>query len=634
MPMFLVELVMQGVRGIRQLVRLRFQSGFNIVAAGNESGKTTAVDTMQRLLFPTDQAGAMESLISRHTPDASRGALVVCSDDGVYYRVIQDFSKHAVNLSKYNSASKEFSLVNKNWDSTKQFMAGLTAGTSEEDFAKIFLLKREHRSGRSTSPMSTVSSAARPSAGKTASPPGKAPANQARLAELRETLRKAEEAADADYRYQSAKLALDETRKKLEALDEFDRKGSEIEATLAGLKGCENLPENLSELIEAHEQRQGQKMAEQEDLNKELDGLKAQLSTIPSVNLGTDKLFILGAVLGILSILAGVFVLTAEYANYFPIALILSLTLMAVAWYNGSRKNTQRKAVQGEVEALEKERTDLGRKFEQDGASITSYMRAVGASTIGELKEKAENYRYFLSLRADHDEGRMRILGGGQTPDALQQQFAKQQAETAELEKAARAVAQYAIDTYGIRQDIERLEGESGAAEPLSDFGAPGGDMLADSAPSAVRGHEVFLDELKIASRIGGIEMETLIPAVEAAAQRNLSAITNGKYVRIEVGHDGPPVVHTKDDTVINGAELSHGTKDLIYFCFRTGLVEALAGKRRLPFVLDDALAGFDPIRQQAACQVLRTLGSKTQIVLLTSNPTLRAAGDAAAELK
>src|SRR5512140_1600335 len=106
--MFLVEIVMQGVRGIRELARLRFQSGFNIVSAANESGKTTAADTIECLLFPVGRAGAAASLVSRHTPDASRGALVVCSDDGQYYRVIQDFTKHAVNLSKYNSASKEF----------------------------------------------------------------------------------------------------------------------------------------------------------------------------------------------------------------------------------------------------------------------------------------------------------------------------------------------------------------------------------------------------------------------------------------------------------------------------------------------------------------------------------------------
>lgn len=80
--------------------------------------------------------------------------------------------------------------------------------------------------------------------------------------------------------------------------------------------------------------------------------------------------------------------------------------------------------------------------------------------------------------------------------------------------------------------------------------------------------------------------------------------------------------------------ELSHGTRDLIYFCLRTGLVEALAGKRRLPFILDDPFAGLDPVRQQAASQVLRSLGMKTQVILFSSNPALKAEGDADAELK
>ena len=98
--MFLVELVMQGVRGIRELARLRFQRGFNFVAAGNESGKTSSVDSILRLLFPQSQSEFMEPLLSRYTPDASRAALVVFSDDQTYYRVIQDFSKLAVNLSR------------------------------------------------------------------------------------------------------------------------------------------------------------------------------------------------------------------------------------------------------------------------------------------------------------------------------------------------------------------------------------------------------------------------------------------------------------------------------------------------------------------------------------------------------
>jgi uncharacterized protein YhaN len=81
-------------------------------------------------------------------------------------------------------------------------------------------------------------------------------------------------------------------------------------------------------------------------------------------------------------------------------------------------------------------------------------------------------------------------------------------------------------------------------------------------------------------------------------------------------------------------AELSHSTRELVYFCLRTGLIEALAGKLRLPLVLDDPLAGFDPARQHAACQVLRALGAKTQVIFFTSNPALKAEGDAALELK
>jgi len=633
--MFLVELVLQGVRGIRELARLRFKAGLNVVVAGNESGKTTAADSLQRLLFPSNQTELLATLISKQAPGASRAALVICSDDGAYYRIIQDFSKRAVNLSKYNATNRDFDLLHKDWDNAVQFMAGMTAGMTEEDFARIFIFQREHHAVRTA--VSASAAAARPTPSTPGQPAGvKSSADRERLAELRETLRKAEEAADADYKYQSAKLTLEEIEKKIGSLEEIERKKAEIGSTLELLKGYEGMPEDLAGLIDDYERRQGQKLVDADELNKQIEGVKMQLAAIPTREFVADKLFIAGVAVGVLSILAGVFVLTEDQKLLFPLGVLLSLILMAIAWYNSSRKNTQHKNLLKEEEDLKTELAELEKRFQQEGATITAVLRSTGASSPAELKEKSENYRYFLSLGTDLEEQRQRSLGDLNL-EMLQQQHEQRQQEAAELEKAARAVAQYNIDTYSIRQDIERLDSAvSAASAGVSwDFGAEPQDLPAffpDSIAGGGRGG--FLEEIGIASRIGGIEMETLVPAVEAAAQRNLVAITAGKYVRLEAGHEGDPVVHAKDDSVVDYSGLSHGTRSLITFCLRTGLVEALAGKRRLPFILDDPLADLDPARQKAACQVLRALGTKTQVILFTSNPALSAEGDTAVELK
>jgi uncharacterized protein YhaN len=635
--MFIVELVMQGVRGIRELARLRFQGGFNLVVAGNEAGKTSSADSVLRLLFPRNETQAIDSLKSRITPDASRAALVAFSDDGAYYRVIEDFSKGAINLSQYHAATKEFTLMHKDWDSAARFMAELSNGISEEEYNSLYIFRREQYAVRS-GPASSPAPVPRPVVtGRPASAPKAAPAaHEARLAELRETLRKSEEAADADYKVQAGKLRLEEIRKKIDGIEDINRRYADIDKDVATLKACAELPENLGEVIEEHEHRQGEKMARTDELNKELAGLNHQIDSFPSANLMKDPLFIAGIAVAALSIAAALFVLTTEQADYFPLGILLSLTLIAVAWYKGSRKNTERKILVTEAQGLQAELADIEKSFEQGGSAISACMKATGSATTAELKDKAENYRYFLSMREEIDEQRKRMLGD-LSPEDLQAEYGKQQEEIVELEKAAAALARYNVDAYSIRQDIERLEMESSGGAP-ADFGG-GQEVLSDFSfseplPEASPAPAGILAELAMASRIVGIEMETLVPAVEAAAQRNLSAISGGKYVRLEAGQESDPLVHARDDSLHRYSELSHGTKNLIYFCLRTGLVEALAGKRRLPFLLDDPLAGFDPERQQAACQILRTLGAKTQVILFTSNPALKATGDAAAELK
>ncbi len=626
--MFLVELVMQGIRGFQQLARLRFQGGFNIIAAGNETGKSTAVDTIVRMLFPTDDPARTGTLISRAAPDASRGALVIYSDDQSYYQVIQDLSKCGVNLSKHDPATKKFMLRHKDWNSTAQFLSGLLPGLSEEDFGRIFVLRRDSCAGASPA----AAPAAAPQRARSAPPAARSSGQEGRLAELRETLRKAEEAADAEYKAEAARIRLNEASGKIGRIEESRTQAAELEERIEELRVCETFPENLVELISTHEQEQSEKLVRTDELDNDIAGLTAQRDGLPQANLLTEKLFIVGVALFVLALIAGLFVLSEDQALFFPLGVLGAVLLMVAGWYNSSRKNVQRRAVEKEIDGLVKERADIEKRFQDGGATIMKFMKAAGVETAGELQEKADNYRHYQNLQDDLRQQQQMSLGG-RSEEEVRAEIAALQQEVAGLEEAAKALSRYAVDAYSVRQEIERIESELSPGGPDLGFGEFSFNEELPQPASAGGGVNVLAD-IAVASRVSGIEMETLVPAVESAAQRNLSATSGGRYVRVEVGPDGQPTVHDKGGMQHPFSRLSHGARDLVCFCIKAGIVEAVAGKRRLPFILDDPFAGLDPARQAAACQVLRLLGAKTQVILFTSNPALRSPNDAAAELK
>jgi hypothetical protein len=446
-------------------------------------------------------------------------------------------------------------------------------------------------------------------------------------------MRKAEEAADAEYKLDAAKIRLGEIAKKLDSMADARKHAEALEMEIEKLKVCEILPENLHKLIENHEREQSEKMVRTDELAQDIESLTLQRDAIPPANMVMDKLFIAGVVVLVLAFISGLFPFAGSDL-YFPIGMLGAALLIAAGWYNSSRKNAQRKEVQTEIDGLVKERAEIEKKFQDSGATIMKFMKTTDSKTAAELKEKCDNYHHFQSQYRDLTEQQQLMLGGVNV-DELQAEYTRQQDEVAALDKAAKALAHNAVDTYSVRQEIERIEGE---LSPSShDMGSFGDSLGAEPVPAAPqppgRGVNV-LAEIAVASRVSGIEIETLVPAVESAAQRNLMAMSAGKYVKVEVGSDGLPIVHDRGGAKLAFDTLSHGTREMACFCLRTGLVEAIAGKRRLPFVLDDPFTAFDPARQKAACQLLRVLGTKTQVILFTSNPALKAANDAAAELK
>ncbi len=112
-------------------------------------------------------------------------------------------------------------------------------------------------------------------------------------------------------------------------------------------------------------------------------------------------------------------------------------------------------------------------------------------------------------------------------------------------------------------------------------------------------------------------------PAVLRHAGEAFERITGGRYSAIlqTMEGDGVEVLDRRGQRLAAGA-LSRGTREQLYVCVRLGLAAAFAEQgTRLPLLMDDVMANFDPERATATAAVLADHGREHQLIVFTCHP-------------
>jgi len=117
-------------------------------------------------------------------------------------------------------------------------------------------------------------------------------------------------------------------------------------------------------------------------------------------------------------------------------------------------------------------------------------------------------------------------------------------------------------------------------------------------------------------------------PDVLRHASRYLETITDGSYVRLDYSEEeGEGLLVQpagRQEPVRVGPPISRGARDQIYLCLRLGLLDHLdEGRARLPLILDEALVHWDRSRRASVYPLLRKVGEKRQVILLTCHEPL-----------
>lgn len=112
----------------------------------------------------------------------------------------------------------------------------------------------------------------------------------------------------------------------------------------------------------------------------------------------------------------------------------------------------------------------------------------------------------------------------------------------------------------------------------------------------------------------------SVAPALEALMRPHLPAVTNGRYVDVEIDPARLGMtVRDAEGRRSNAQLLSHGTTEQLYLLLRLALTEFLAqGHESAPFVLDDITVQSDATRTLGVLNLLHKVSRNRQVIVFT----------------
>jgi energy-coupling factor transporter ATP-binding protein EcfA2 len=644
----IVELALYGVRHVQSMTRIAFGPGLNVLSGGVGTGKSTLCELIAALLSP-ELTGRFRPFIHPHHPERAQAAVVFQADDGVFYRVIRDFVKDRISLTKIESpgqtagglpplASDGFSVKTE----LDKLFHNLTADQIDRHW-----FYRQSRQAAASSPSSGGgSNGASAAAGRTAPSAARSAASPAtgatgsRLEELKQALAKAEETLMLDEQVMAAQDRVISLKQKLARAAQLAEERTALQAELSGFTGFDQLPPGYVALVEGLAERERALHAHLDGMQTQLQELEGDLSALPSRPIFQQRLFQVGAGLIVLAVLVALFINLPGLFRFVFLGLLfpgIGILIWAVVKDMGIQNN--RAGLETKIKALKKEQESAEKQFGREQRPALELMAQTKCSSVEQFRERARNVQRLRDNIDQLTEEQAQLLAG-QAVDQLQQQLQTLTSEARALEERMREAASIAAktgmgDVASLQAEIARLESGGAAARPSAEVEF--GELTGAEAP-AVRGHTTpspaldWLDALK-----------TIWPHDQPALQTTVSSLfgklSGGGYGKVE-WTNGRLHIHSNQQQEIDPELLSRGQRDLLAVaCFLAPWLTAgkspdsppensMITPGRFPLLLDDPFLSLDPAAQSALLQLLRSLGATQQILLATSQPVADHAGD------
>jgi energy-coupling factor transporter ATP-binding protein EcfA2 len=635
--MILLELALNGIRGVKQLIRLNLKPGLNLVQGNNGSGKTTVCDTLFALFSPIPPEPASGPRSPTRFDQGQAGFLIRLKDGGVY-RLARDFTKKKSGLSQMGP-DQRFNPITQDEMPILKFLTDQAGGLDAGGLEALFALRRSsmpssrppvHRAAPLPAFMGT-GGISKP--GDVRSSKEDRTQKKKRIEEIQTILAQAEQIGKLEDQAADLQARSAELKRRLRIYQEKSSERDRLQAQVQGLGTPWPPPENYEVLLDQYEQEQMSRTQQLQAVQEEMEVFRDRLDQMVSSPIFLNKFFLSGSVLVILSIILPLAVELAEGVQPFIfVPLLFGIGLMAFAAFQDFLRINQRKGLESKLRSLTKQRDSLETGFKARTAAVQELLRKANCTTPEAFRDRVRDYEGIVAQQEEVETEMQRILTGKSKED-LDQELSDLTGKIAQLESEIRSHADLPSDLYGLQEEMRRLERElsRSSAEPLQTSSPSPQPVLESPQPTqAVSSDLVLADPLRdlLSSHPVRSLLQARLDLLQTEVHRCLDRFPQTQALSVTFDEQLNPALSSKDGKPVSSDRLSSSLLDILYFSLFLAFSQALSDSHPFPLILDDPLGSLDPDNQRTALDILREIAQNRQVLLFSSQLYTGQAGD------
>ncbi|HET7752718.1 MAG TPA: hypothetical protein VFK85_02315 [Anaeromyxobacteraceae bacterium] len=602
--MILLELAAQGIRGaVSASGRATFRPGYVVVPAGGDA----FCATISALLWGDAADG---DALRATAGQPVRAGATMTTPDRTLYRLVTDFAAEA-QLQRYDAAARTFSPVAAGRPAVQEWIRTQTGLPSRDAFEDMLCLCAARLPSR-------VASQARSSAPPPPKPGPEPERTRARIAELREDLRRSRAVEELQHhvdglhsRLSGMDDVLGEGARLRSELESADRRLQEQDAFATAADELGDLDARFASFDRATARRdEAFARITEERASLERDSAPAPaIWHLPQLWAG---------------IAAGVAALSVGVASTGALRYVALLDVPAFGWSAWAalrwvgRVEAGERATRRTRVVDERERKALD-QWNNDAGPVQRAMAAAGVTEVPALREALEALAVAREARRSAADA---MAGWQERPEAQQAQHDHAQVES-ELEQAnaklSELASEFVRDAGTLEAEIARLEGELAAEE----------QPRRRSAAANASGEPVSDLARRAAEQIGAGD-ELTLGRVEARASEILAVIAGRRLEGLWADPAGAVVVQPAGGRVAF-TQLPLEARDLCWTAMKLALVEHALATGSTFAVVDAALDPLPLVARRVAAHILKRAAKPGQVLHATADAVFREAADHAA---